>query len=86
MRDFSLNYYHPGKTLFSEYVENVIKDLEKRGVEKISILERVHAINNFNLNYAKYKKLDRGQIIEGRNELSLAMKVYNTIHTKENWN
>ncbi|MGY4884787.1 MAG: hypothetical protein ACP5NZ_04385 [Nanobdellota archaeon] len=85
MREFNINYYLIGRNPSSEYVEKVIEDFEKRGVEKISILDRVHAINNFNLNYAISNNLNRGQIIQGRNELSLAMRKYNLMHNKENW-
>lgn len=86
MKGFNINYYLTGRNPSSEYVEKVIKDFEKRGVDKISMLDRVQAINNFNLKYATIKNLKRNKIIQGRNELSLAMKLYDTMHDKGNWN
>lgn len=86
MRKSNISNYYTENKVAEDYTEKVIEDCKKRGLERVGMADRIQAFHNFNIHYSKAMKFNRGQIIQGKNEISLELNLYNAMHSKANRN
>jgi hypothetical protein len=77
---------NPKEMVAKEYIEKFLNDVRRWSPEGIDYVRHLEAIANFNTNYSKKKNLHMKSIIQGMNEIDLAVNVYNTINSEYGWN
>ncbi|HPD81673.1 MAG TPA: hypothetical protein PK357_01085 [Candidatus Pacearchaeota archaeon] len=79
-------YSNPGEMVAKEYIKKFMKDVQKWSPEGIDYIRHLEAISNFNVKYSKNKKMPMKYVIQGMNEIDLAVMLYNTIETNGSCN
>lgn len=79
-------YSNPGEMVTKEYIEKFMKDVQRWSPEGIDYMRHLEAISNFNLKYSKDKKMPMKYVIQGMNEIDLAVFKYNIMNSEYGWN
>jgi hypothetical protein len=78
--------YQLNKTTVKDFIQDVFEIEEMLYQGGFKECGREEILRNFREHYAKNNNLSKREIIQGENEISLALIVNNLIKSKENWN
>lgn len=79
-------YSKLGKKVAGDYVNTFLKGVRRWSPEGIDYTRELQEVSDFRARYAKMRNLNEAQIIQGMNEISLAVIMYNLIETKGSCN
>jgi hypothetical protein len=75
-----------GENVAGDYIEAFLRDVKNQGMKRISYYKHLEGISNFNDYYAKRENLNDREIIQGENELNLAVELYNRLYAEGSMN
>jgi predicted unusual protein kinase regulating ubiquinone biosynthesis (AarF/ABC1/UbiB family) len=85
-KTFIHKYSELNELVAKEYIEKFMKDVKRWSPEGIDYIREKECIARFNKEFKGNKELDMPKIIQGENEINLAINLYNIFNSGYGWN
>jgi hypothetical protein len=79
-------YSKLGEMVAKDHIKKFLKDVKRWSPEGIDYIRHKESITMFNKRFVKNRDLYMKEIIQGENEINLAVNLHNIMHSEYGWN